>query len=99
MKREHLLAKIEELAERLCFVIRYENLGHVRGGNCRLHDEKYLFVNKSLSISSQIDTIAQALAAVNLEGIYILPEIRQRLLRFQKPLANPHENDVQDATQ
>ncbi|MFP4458759.1 MAG: hypothetical protein ACLFSQ_04120 [Candidatus Zixiibacteriota bacterium] len=86
MKRKKLLAKLEELANRLDIKIRYENLGQSRGGLCRLRGSHFIFINNKMSDSSKIDIISQEISNFDLSDVYLLPEIREQIGKFNKVL-------------
>lgn len=75
---EELLEGIEALARNLALEIRYEK-GNFHGGLCRLEDQRTFIINKDLSTSEKIKVFARELANMDLEGIYILPAIRERI--------------------
>jgi hypothetical protein len=81
MRREQLLQALEELAVKIGIEIRYEKMGTVSGGLCRIHDGRVILINKGLSDASKIELLSAELALESdkLEDIYILPEIRTRL--------------------
>lgn len=75
---EELLEGIESLARNLSLAIRYEK-GSFHGGLCRVEDQQAFIINKDLSTSEKIKVFARELADMDLEGIYILPAIRERI--------------------
>ncbi|MGC9314811.1 MAG: hypothetical protein ACP5G4_04175 [bacterium] len=81
MGREQLLQALEELAEKIGIEIRYEKMGTISGGLCRIHDGTVILINKTLSDSSKIELLSAELATESekLEEIFILPEVRDRL--------------------
>lgn len=81
MRREQLLQALEELAVKIGIEIRYEKMGTVSGGLCRIHDGRVILINKGLSDASKIELLSAELATESdkLEDIYILPEVRARL--------------------
>jgi len=81
MKREGLLAKLEETAEKVGLIIRYENLGQLKGGLCRIKEKNFIFINKSLPITSKIELISQELSIFDFKDIYLIPEVRQKIFK------------------
>lgn len=84
MKRKMLQAKLEELADRLGIIIRYENLGQSRGGLCRLRNQYYIFINKKTTTTYRIEILSQSISSFDLEGIYLLPEVRAEIDKYRK---------------
>ena len=81
MKREEILEELVSLAERIGIEIRYETMGTISGGLCRIHDGQVILINKHLSTASKIELLASELALEKkkLSEIFILPEIRELL--------------------
>lgn len=79
MKREQIIAELERLSELLGVEVRYEKMGILQGGLCRLDDSLILFVNRALSLQSKIELIAQELSAMQWDKHFVKPEVRQIL--------------------
>jgi len=81
MRRELVLQELEELAGRIGIEIRYERMGTLSGGLCRIHDGRVILINKYLSMASKVELLAIELSRERekLENVYILPEIRELL--------------------
>ncbi|RKZ29740.1 hypothetical protein DRQ36_07725 [bacterium] len=81
MRRELVLQELEELAGRIGIEIRYERMGTLSGGLCRIHDGRVILINKHLSMASKVELLAIELSRERekLENVYILPEIRELL--------------------
>ena len=81
MTREQKLKELEELAERIGIEIRYEKMGTISGGLCRIRDGEVILINKHLSTASKIELLAKELMLERdkLEKLFILPEIRELL--------------------
>lgn len=75
---EEMLEGIESLARSLAFEIRYEK-GSFHGGLCRVENQQTFIINKDLSTLDKIKVFARELAGMDLEDIYILPAIRERI--------------------
>ncbi len=78
MNREKVLSELEELASRIGITIRYEKMGTISGGLCRIHDGEVILINRHLSTASKIELLAKELMleSEKLEAVFILPEIR-----------------------
>ena len=81
MTREQKLKELEELAGRIGIEIRYEKMGTISGGLCRIHDGEVILINKHLSTASKNELLAKELMLEKdkLEKLFILPEIRKLL--------------------
>ncbi len=77
MKKSQIIAELERLAKSMGIIVRYEKMGRVRGGLCRVDDKLFLFVNKSLSPQSKIELFVQELKQLNWQDHFILPEVRE----------------------
>lgn len=77
MKKEQIIAELERLAEKLGAVIRYERLGTIAGGLCRIADKKYIFVNKALSHSAIIELLVSEISSLPWQEHFIVPEVRK----------------------
>ena len=74
-----MLARIEELVEKLDITLLYERGIEGTGGFCRVKESNMILVNKDLHISDKIDVIAEAILDFPLDNFYILPELREYL--------------------
>jgi len=81
MRREQILQELEELASKIGIEIRYERMGTLSGGLCRIHDGRVILINKHLSVASKVELLSAELALEKdkFENIFILPEIRELL--------------------
>ncbi|KAK3605034.1 hypothetical protein CHS0354_000700 [Potamilus streckersoni] len=59
-KKEHILRELEQWVNNFGYSVRYEK-GSFTGGDCRVHEDKILLVNKFLPIEGRIATIAKAI--------------------------------------
>ncbi|MCD6502238.1 hypothetical protein J7L01_06510 [bacterium] len=81
MTRENILKELKELAERIGIEVRFERMGTLSGGLCRIRDGEVILINKRLSTASKNELLARELALEKdkLEKVFILPEIRELL--------------------
>jgi len=83
MKDEALLEFLEEAAERLSIKLGYEDLrkGEVAtpGGIFMLRGERRILIHKGLSVEDKVDCLSDILSNLDLEGIHLPPEVRERL--------------------
>ena len=78
MNHGEIVDYLAELSEKLGIEVRWEGLiGD--GGICELRGKRFLFVDRSLNLRTQMDVMAAALCEEPLDEVYILPEVRQVL--------------------
>jgi hypothetical protein len=76
MTQDQILNELEELADNCGIVIRYEK-GDFDGGYCVLRTERLIVVNKRLQSGRRASVLAQAIAEVGIEELYLKPAIRE----------------------
>ena len=78
-----LLVALEQLAEALGIPVRYAELATDelpgRGGLCVLHGERRIIIERSLGDRDKAGLLAQGLAQFDLEGVFLLPAVRQAI--------------------
>ena len=79
---ERTLSQLQNLAEQLGAEIREEK-GDFYGGWCSVDGDNYLFLNRKHDTQHKISVLAKAIAGQPLEGIFILPAIRQILENYE----------------
>ncbi len=82
MQNAELLSNLEEIVEQLGLELRWDE-GEFTGGICRLGDRKILVMNRSLPTVEKIRVLCQNLAHTDLSKIFVLPAIREQIVRFQ----------------
>lgn len=81
------LMRLEELADKLGVPIRYEaikteeELPASPGGLCRLQGRLLIIVDSRVPVKSKIRVLADALKRFDLDGVYVLPALRELLER------------------
>ncbi len=76
MTSETILRELEELADRSGIAIRYEK-GDFDGGYCILKAERLIVVNRKLVPAKRASVVAQAVAEVGVDELYLKPAIRE----------------------
>jgi hypothetical protein len=76
MTQEQILSELEELASKCGITIRFEK-GDFDGGYCVLKAERLIVINKRLAPARRAPVLAQALAEVGIDEIYLKPVIRE----------------------
>ena len=78
MDDELLIEQFELVAEKLGVQVRFEVLDGP-GGLCSLKGEQVLFVNIDLPPAEQADVMGSALATLDMDRVYVVPEVRDAL--------------------
>jgi hypothetical protein len=76
LNQDQILNELEELADNCGITIRYEK-GDFDGGYCVLKAERLIVVNKRLAPGRRASVLAQAMAEVGIEELYLKPAIRE----------------------
>jgi hypothetical protein len=84
MEPDELLEELQHVAERLGVCVRYESTGG-RVGRGLLHGELIVWVDKQLSLRDRIEGLAQALADLDYEALYMPEFVRNLLLSRRRP--------------
>ena len=83
MNSEQLYEHLENLAEQLGISIRYEDLSDreakTTSGLCKVKGRLYYIMDMSKSLPEKIRLLKECLRQTNLEGVYLLPAVRQLL--------------------
>ena len=78
-----LVSALEQVARSLGIPVRYAELATEelpgRGGMCVLHGERRLIIERSLGDRDRARLLAQGLAQFDLEGVYLLPAVRDAI--------------------
>jgi hypothetical protein len=76
MTHEQIITELEALASNCGITIRYEK-GDFDGGYCVLKAERLIVINKRLLLARRSSVLAQGLAEVGIDEIYLKPAIRE----------------------
>ena len=76
MTNEQILSELEQLASNCGITIRYEK-GDFDGGYCVLKAERLIVINKRLALARRTSVLAQGLAEVGIDEMYLKPAIRE----------------------
>ncbi len=71
------------VAAKLGVTVRPE-LMPVLGGLCMIRGQKVIFLNTALEPWDQVDTMAQALAQLPTESVFMAPQVRQLIENHRK---------------
>ncbi|MHC4185507.1 MAG: hypothetical protein ACYSR4_06195 [Planctomycetota bacterium] len=88
MNKQRILEELLALLEANGIAIRSEPLGGSGGGLCTVKGERIFFVDTQATSAEMAATCAEAVAkVVDIEGIYIRPEIREFIERHKNQIA------------
>jgi hypothetical protein len=76
MTHEQILSELEQLASNCGITIRYEK-GDFDGGYCVLKAERLIVINKRLALARRTSVLAQGLAEVGIDEMYLKPAVRE----------------------
>ncbi|MDY6903213.1 MAG: hypothetical protein SWH61_00875 [Thermodesulfobacteriota bacterium] len=87
MKPDQVYHELKNLSEKLGISVQEHNLRnagiHVSSGLCRIKDKQVFIMDKRLSIREKTAALAECLGQMDLEGVYIVPVIRDLLNRYR----------------
>ncbi len=75
MTSDQMIKELETLANRSGVSVRYEK-GDFDGGYCILRTERMIVVNKRLTPPKRAAIVAQALAEIGIDEVYLKPAVR-----------------------
>ena len=76
MKNKELLEEFHLLAEKLEIKIM-KGKGDFSGGDCVVNNEKVIVINNNKPIEQRLNTLADCFNKYNLDGLYIIPALRE----------------------
>jgi hypothetical protein len=83
MLDRELLSKLEALAEQLEIPVRYAGLATEelagRGGLCVLRGARQIIIERTLDCRDKARLLATGLTQFDLEGVFLLPAVRQAI--------------------
>jgi len=85
MEPEKTYQYLEDLAEKVGISIRYEDLSSAeltaKSGLCKIKGRYLYIMDTSRDLTKRIELLSQCLSRMDLEGIYIVPAIRDLIER------------------
>jgi hypothetical protein len=75
MRESELLEALEDLARKLNIRVRRESF-RGDGGLCRLGEQQWIILNRARMPGEQVQTLAESLAVVDLDGVFVQPQVR-----------------------
>tara|TARA_Y100000741_G_scaffold359423_1_gene340044 strand:- start:26 stop:286 length:261 start_codon:yes stop_codon:yes gene_type:complete len=83
MKNKDLLDEFHLLAEKLEIKI-LKGTGDFLGGSCIVNNEQVIVINKSKPIEQRLNTLASCFNEFDLEGVFLLPALREYIDNVNK---------------
>ena len=85
LKSEKLVQHLSEAVKKFGFKLRTEE-GNFRGGQCIFAKERLVILNRRMPLEERAEVLAQALAAEDLDQLYLLPEVRTYVEKIAKTM-------------
>jgi hypothetical protein len=83
MEPEKTYQYLEDLAEQLGISVQYDDFSDPEvpptSGLCKVRGHRLYIMDRSKSLSEKIRLLSQCLSCMDLDGIYVLPAIRELL--------------------
>lgn len=79
-KQEILISELIEVFKSIGYSVRIEK-GFFKGGFCLLREQKLFLLNKNVEPTKKINFLAKNLAELEIETIFLKPEIRDIIER------------------
>jgi hypothetical protein len=93
MEPETTYQYLEDLAEQIGISIRYDDLSDpelpATSGLCKVKGRYVYIMDRSKSLSDKITLLTECLSRIDLNGIYVLPAIRELLNANSRKTAEP----------
>ena len=83
MKNEELLEEFHLLAEKLDIKIM-KGKGDFSGGSCTVNKDRIIVINNSKPIEQRLNILAGCFKDYNLDGLYVIPVLREYIDNFQR---------------
>jgi hypothetical protein len=96
LKEEEILEHLVDLAKRLDFDVRFDR-GSFQDGACRVHAQNLIILNRASPTAKQVAALGRALAGKPLDGIFLLPAIRdviERAGKTSEEASPPNDGDA-----
>jgi hypothetical protein len=82
MKAERLVLHLSDTARKIGYRVRSEE-GNFRGGSCVFAEERLIILNRRMSQEERAELLGRVLAGQNLDGVFLLPEVRAFIEKLQ----------------
>ena len=86
MKPEQIYQELIVISEKFDISVSEQNFRktgiNVKSGYCKVKDEKRFIIDKHLNIHKKIEALAEFVTSLPHEDIYIVPAVREVLIRY-----------------
>jgi len=93
MKAEQLTEILETAARQIGVKVRYENLSAAGptggGGLCKIKGEWCVIIDRKTAPSERASILSDALAAMDTDGIFLPPKVREMISQRRANLVKP----------
>jgi hypothetical protein len=89
MKPEKLVQHLTDTLRKTGYKVRTEE-GNFRGGSCVFAEDRLVILNRRMSQEERAELLGRVLSGENLDGIFMVPEVRAFIEKSIKlPAAEP----------
>lgn len=96
MKADQLLNELKLLAEKLGIEVSEQNFRTtgiaVKSGYCKVKGNDHFFIDKHIKLSKKVEVLAEYLAQLPLDTVFIVPALREYLEQYKDKIT-PAESD------
>ncbi len=89
MKNEQLFQELKDLAEKIGVKVSEQSFKatgvKAKSGFCKVKTEPIIILDKHRSLSEKVDVLINCLRDMPHDDIYVVPAVRERLTKKQKP--------------
>ncbi len=93
MKAERLVQHLSDTARKIGYRVRSEE-GNFHGGSCVFVEERLIIINRRMSMDERAELLGRVLADQNLDGVFLLPEVRAYIERLQSTPRLPESGET-----
>ena len=90
MKALYLYEELKNVAERLGVTVvehSFKATGlRARSGMCKIHGHRHFIMDKRCTMREKIELLAEALAALDSEALFMVPAVRDLLKKHGRPV-------------
>ena len=94
MKPDKIYLELKQLAEKLGLQVSEQNFRktgiHVKSGVCKVKGQDHCLIDKHLKLKHKVEALAECIATLPHESIYVVPAVREYLEQF-KPIGERAE--------
>lgn len=88
MKPEQIYQDLKDLAEKLAVTVSEQSFRAsgfpVKSGSCLIKGKMHCIIDRNISLRNKIKVLATSLANLPHENIYVMPEVRELINKYDK---------------